>query len=54
MNLPQIIKPKRHNDSRGWFSETFLETGLRDIGFGSPFVQENQLYSSAIVHMVDI
>ena len=45
MNLPHIIKPKRHGDGRGWFSETFRETWLRDIGVGSPFVQENQSYS---------
>ena len=32
MNLPQIIKPKRHADGRGWFSETFRETWLRDMG----------------------
>ena len=34
MNLPQIIKPKRHADGRGWFSETFRETWLRDIRSG--------------------
>ena len=31
--------------SRGWFSETFRETWLGDIGLGSRFVQENQSYS---------
>ena len=45
MSSPQIIKPKRHADSRGWFSETFRETWLGDIGLGSSFVQENQSYS---------
>ena len=45
MSFPQIIKPKRHADSRGWFSETFREPGSRDIGLGSRFVQENQSYS---------
>ena len=45
MNLPQIIKPKRHADERGWFSETFRETWFRDMGQGLRFVQENQSYS---------
>ena len=45
MNLPQIIKPKRHADGRGWFSETFRETWNRDMGLGLRFVQENQSYS---------
>ena len=45
MNLPQIIKPKCHADGRGWFSETFRETWLRDLGLGSRFVQDNQSYS---------
>src|SRR5262245_30317144 len=42
MNLPQLIKPKRYGDGRGWFSETFRETWLRDLELGARFVQENQ------------
>ena len=42
MHLPQVIKPKRHADSRGWFSETFREAWLRDLGPDLRFVQENQ------------
>ncbi len=45
MNLPRIIVPKRHPDSRGWFSETFRETQLRELGITCRFVQENQSYS---------
>ena len=45
MNLPQIIKPKRHADERGWFSETFREARLREIGINCRFVQDNQVYS---------
>ena len=45
MNQPRIIVPKRHPDSRGWFSETFHETRLRDLGITCRFVQENQSYS---------
>src|SRR5689334_17166431 len=45
MNLPRVIIPKRHPDSRGWFSETFHETRLREAGIACRFVQENQSYS---------
>ena len=40
--LPRIIAPKRYVDDRGWFSETFHEERLRDIGITSRFVQDNQ------------
>ena len=45
MTLPRLIVPKRYIDKRGWFSETFHETRLRDIGITCRFVQENQSYS---------
>ena len=45
MNLPRIVVPKRHLDSRGWFSETVREDRLRDLGITCRFVQENQSYS---------
>jgi dTDP-4-dehydrorhamnose 3,5-epimerase len=48
MNLPQLIRPKRHVDGRGWFSETFRETWLRDLGLGSQFLQENRSYSKKV------
>ena len=41
-NLPRIIVPKRHVDARGWFSETFHEQRLRDLGITCHFVQDNQ------------
>ena len=40
--LPRLIVPKRHVDDRGWFSETFHEKRLRDIGITCHFVQDNQ------------
>jgi dTDP-4-dehydrorhamnose 3,5-epimerase len=40
MNLPRIIVPKRHVDDRGWFSETFHEKRMREIGVTSDFVQD--------------
>ncbi len=39
---PRIIVPKRHIDDRGWFSETYHEKRLRDVGITCHFVQDNQ------------
>jgi dTDP-4-dehydrorhamnose 3,5-epimerase len=41
-NLPRIIVPKRYVDDRGWFSETYHERRLRDVGITCRFVQDNQ------------
>ena len=37
--------PTRYPDARGWFSETFRESKLMDLGITCRFVQENQSYS---------
>ena len=42
LQVPRIIAPKRHIDDRGWFSETFHEQRLRDIGICCRLVQDNQ------------
>ena len=42
MNLPRIIAPKRYVDERGWFSETFHEQRLHEMGITCRFVQDNQ------------
>ena len=44
--LPRLVVPKRHVDDRGWFSETFHEQRLRDIGITCRFVQDNQSSST--------
>src|SRR5262245_27737654 len=41
MNLPQLIKPKRYGDGRGWFSETFRETWLGGTELAPCLDQEN-------------
>jgi len=41
-DLPRLIIPKRHVDDRGWFSETFHDGRLREIGIPCRFVQDNQ------------
>ena len=45
IDLPRIIIPKKLFDNRGWFSETFHRSRLRDIGITCDFVQDNQSYS---------
>jgi dTDP-4-dehydrorhamnose 3,5-epimerase len=42
VDVPRLIVPKRHVDDRGWFSETFHEKRLRDLGVTCRFVQDNQ------------
>ena len=44
--LPLIIRPKRFVDNRGWFSETYNEGRLIEIGIHHPFVQDNQSCST--------
>ena len=41
-DFPRTILPKRHVDARGWFSETYHEQRLREIGITCRFVQDNQ------------
>jgi len=41
-DLPRIIVPIRYLDDRGWFSETYHEQRLRDLGITCRFVQDNQ------------
>ena len=44
--LPVIIRPKRFVDNRGWFSETYNEGRLIEIGISHRFVQDNQSCST--------
>ncbi len=39
------VRPIRHRDARGFFSEIFRESVLREHGIDVPFVQENQSLS---------
>jgi dTDP-4-dehydrorhamnose 3,5-epimerase len=45
--LPEVIeiRPVRHSDARGFFSEIFRESVLREHGIDLPFVQENHSLS---------
>jgi dTDP-4-dehydrorhamnose 3,5-epimerase len=44
--LPLLIVAKRHVDTRGWLSETFLLDRWRDFGIDCTFVQDNQSQST--------
>lgn len=41
----KLIKPVRHYDERGFFSEIFRESVLQEHGIDVPFVQENHSLS---------
>jgi dTDP-4-dehydrorhamnose 3,5-epimerase len=42
-----IIRPVRHGDHRGFFSETFRAAALAEAGVDCAWVQENHSYSAA-------
>ena len=46
--LPEVklIRPVRHGDARGWFSETFRADALAEHGIDPHFVQENHSLSA--------
>jgi len=43
----KVIKPVRHVDARGFFSEVFKESALREHGIDIPFVQDNHSLSAS-------
>jgi dTDP-4-dehydrorhamnose 3,5-epimerase len=42
-----IIRPKKHGDHRGFFSETFRASALREAGVDLDWVQDNHSFSAA-------
>lgn len=42
-----IVKPKKHGDHRGFFSETFKNATLREHGVNVDWVQDNHSFSAA-------
>lgn len=42
------LRPARHGDARGWFSETWSERALAAAGIDARFVQDNVSLSTAI------
>jgi dTDP-4-dehydrorhamnose 3,5-epimerase len=43
----KLIRPTKHGDERGFFSEIFRDDLLARHGVGGPFVQDNHVYSAA-------
>lgn len=39
------IKPKIHQDNRGWFQEFYKHSSFRDLCGGVPFIQDNLSFS---------
>lgn len=42
----RLIKPRRHSDDRGWFSETYNRETFAALGISSTFVQDNHSLSA--------
>ncbi len=41
------VRPRRHEDARGWFMESFHARDLAEAGITCSFVQDNHAYSRA-------
>ena len=41
----QLIEPRRHSDSRGWFTESYNRDTFAQLGIVSTFVQDNHSFS---------
>ena len=44
----KLLKPVRHVDTRGFFSEVFKENVLREYGIEIHFVQDNHAFSARV------
>ncbi|MCA0201580.1 MAG: dTDP-4-dehydrorhamnose 3,5-epimerase [Proteobacteria bacterium] len=42
----KIIRPKKHGDARGFFSETYSKKAFADVGIALDFVQDNHAFSA--------
>jgi dTDP-4-dehydrorhamnose 3,5-epimerase len=42
-----VIRPTKHGDHRGFFSETFKQSALRDAGVEHDWTQDNHSFSAA-------
>ncbi len=47
-NPIKLIKPRRFGDSRGWFSEVYVDTKWAQAGVDVTFVQDNHSYSAPV------
>lgn len=42
----KIIRPKKHGDERGFFSETYTQRAFAEVGIDIAFVQDNHAFSA--------
>lgn len=47
-NPIQLIRPKRHGDARGWFTETYSVPTFLRLGINVNFVQDNHSLSAPV------
>jgi dTDP-4-dehydrorhamnose 3,5-epimerase len=49
MEIPQVklLAPKKYGDARGFFSETYSQKAMKDLGLDLKFVQDNHSFSAA-------
>lgn len=45
--IPILLRPRRFQDTRGWFSETYSKVSVSAAGIGLTFVQDNSSFSTA-------
>ena len=45
MSCVQLIRPRRHGDTRGWFTETYNVEAFAKLGITCTFVQDNHSLS---------
>jgi dTDP-4-dehydrorhamnose 3,5-epimerase len=48
MSPVKLIKPKRFEDDRGWFSEIYNQKSFADMGINVQFVQDNHSLSKPV------
>lgn len=46
MSALQLIRPKRHGDNRGWFTETYNRDTFARLGIDTVFIQDNHSLSA--------
>jgi len=44
----RVIRPKKHGDARGFFSETFKQSALEEAGIHETWIQDNHAFSKGV------
>ncbi len=48
MSIVKLIKPKRFEDDRGWFTEVYNQSTFTQMGVNVQFVQDNHSFSKPV------